>query len=158
LVHSEDKQQVKAEPFAHYATQATPEEAAHKPLKNIKPSLLPIDTVIGAPKYDLNYEELYIHREYDGVTYWEDLFSGCGHCEDHEVIADLGRQNLEEHRRGNITTDKTSDEYFPDFKVIAVPYGFTVVEEDLHGEFWPKSMTFDDGSPHHRCGGINCEA
>lgn len=159
LVHVDTRQQISSAPYSHYAERATEAELAHKPLKNLKPSVLPVDTIIGVPKYDLNYEELYIHREYDGVTYWEDLFSGCGHCEDHEVISDIGRKNLEEHRRGNITTDKTSDEYFPDFKVIATPPGYVFVEEaaSVHGNFSAKTMTYLDGTQAHNCKGFNCD-
>lgn len=92
-------------------------------VKNLKPSQLPEDTVIGtrAP----HYEDLYIKRA-DGI--WEDLFSGCGCCEESVRVSDAGCVKDEQYySRGGMTTTKTSDEYFTDYKVIAVPPDFVFV-------------------------------
>jgi hypothetical protein len=122
-------------------------------VKNLKPSQLPERTVIG--KDGPHYEELYIKRA-DGI--WEDLFSGCGHCEDHERISDAGCIKDEQYySRGGMTTTKTSDEYFVDYKVIAVDPSFCFYIGDLHGEWDHEKQAYPDGAGYHGCKGYNCE-
>jgi hypothetical protein len=124
-------------------------------MKNLKPSQLPENTVIG--KDGPHYEGLYIKRA-GGV--WEDLFSGCGCCTDSEKISDAGCVKDETYYgRGGMTTTKTSDEYFEDYKVIAVPPGFSFgdLELDIHGDFSYRTMTYADGTAAHNCERVNCE-
>ena len=162
LVHSNNMMTTRSDPFFHYVTRATPEEAAHKPFKNIKPGMLPVDTVIGFNKHGgIHYEELYIHQETeDGFRFWQDLFSGCGHCDDPEKISDSGCSKEDTYGRGGFTTEKPSDVYFPDYKVIAVPPGFDFEMVSLHGnlklinDIW----VHEDGAHIHECKGFNCDA
>lgn len=122
-------------------------------MKNLKPFHLPEKTVIGVGSP--HYEDLYIKGP-DGI--WEDLFSGCGHCADSEKISDVGCVKDEAYySRGGMTTTKTSDEYFDEYKVIASDPSFDFSLADLHGGFFMERETFDDGTPRHTCKGYNCE-
>ncbi|QED11725.1 hypothetical protein PP914_gp237 [Arthrobacter phage Qui] len=124
-------------------------------LRNLKPSLLPEGTVIGATAP--HYEDLYI-KGANGI--WEDLGGGCGCCYDSERISDAGCVEDEEYYSiGGMTTTQTSDEYFKDFKVVAVPPEFVFVgdAEALHGEWESQAGMFEDGAKVHRCKGYNCE-
>ena len=88
-------------------------------MKHLKPSQLPKNTVIGTGPH---YESLYIKLA-DGI--WEDLFSGCGCCVDREKISDAGcEKDVDFYGLGSMTTTETSDDYFKDYKVVAVPPGF----------------------------------
>jgi hypothetical protein len=123
-------------------------------MKNLKPSQLPENTVIG--KDGPNYEELYIKRD-NGV--WEDLFAGCGCCVDREKISDDGCEKDElYYSQGGMTTTKTSDEYFEDFKVISLPPGFVFVgdAESIHGPLLDVLGGYSDGTRPHECKGYNC--
>lgn len=121
-------------------------------MKNLKPSQLPVRTVIGtkAP----HYESLYIKGE-DGI--WEDLFSGCGCCQDNERISDQGCKSTFDDHSLRLTTTKTSDEYFMDFKVIAADPEVVWDGEALHGPWIDDYLTFVDGTSIHMCKGYNCE-
>lgn len=128
-------------------------------MKNLKPSQLPVDTVIAKKAWG-KYKGLYIKSE---GGYWEDLFSGCGCCTDSERISDEGCELDEDDlydSQYSLTTKKTSDEYFEDYKVISVPPGFVFVgdTESLHGNYSYKTMTYADGTSIHDCPGYNCEA
>lgn len=122
-------------------------------MKNLKPSQLPVKTVIGneAP----HYEDLYI-KDSDGL--WIDLFSGCGCCIDGERISDAGCTKDEKYySRGGMTTTMSSDEYFTDFKVVAVPPDYVFDAVELHGPWRRESGTYSDGSASHSCKGYTCE-
>jgi len=123
-------------------------------MKNLKPSQLPEKTVIG--NTGPHYEELYIKKT-DGI--WEDLFSGCGHCEDAVRVSDEGCDHNVIHSSYGCrnTVSYTSDIYFTDYKIIAVPYGYSLEEADIHGDFSARSMTYADGTKLHNCERINCE-
>ena len=120
--------------------------------KNLKPSQLPEGTVIG--KDGPHYYDMYIKNE-EGV--WDDMFSGCGCCTASEHISDKGC-TAEEYWKLNLTTTKTSDEFFDDYKVIAVPPGFLGDDIMLHGEWDKEFERFADGVGAHVCNGFNCEA
>jgi hypothetical protein len=100
-------------------------------MNDLKPSELPVDTVIGT--IGPHYQELFIKRS-NGI--WEDLFSGCGCCEPHVRVADAGWGEDKEPSTYDIscpvTRNETSDEYFgTDFKIIALPMSVVnhIVEE-----------------------------
>ena len=124
-------------------------------MKNLKPSQLPEGTVIDDQKYGE-----YIKRA-DGI--WEEM--DCGFLGDRERVTDDGFDRNRESYKGFLSrtgladTDK-SDEYFKDYKVIAVPPGFVFVgdAEPIHGPWsvWFGSV-YSDGSPIHDCKGYNCE-
>ena len=125
-------------------------------MKNLKPSQLPVGTVIGT---EAHYEELYIKRE---GNYWEDLFSGCGHCEDSVRVGDEGCDHNVVHSAYGCrnTVSYTSDIYFTDYKIIALPPGFILDSETLHGFLISGGgvLEYQDGTrPDHDCGGFNCE-
>lgn len=122
-------------------------------MKNLKPSQLPEDTVIGKKAWG-HYDQLYIKKA-DGI--WEDLFSGCGCCEPHEKISDKGCLKDENYALDSPTTTMTSDEYFTDFKIIAVPPGVVFDVEALHGPFIDVTQTYLDATNPHDCKGYNCE-
>jgi hypothetical protein len=131
-------------------------------MKNLKPSELPVDTVIAEKSWG-KYDDLYIKREgVEGASdYWEDLFSGCGCCTDHERISDSGSEEDEDDLwmdPRKLTTTKTSNDYFEDFKVIALPPGYLIDETQLHGEWSRDKWTYSDGTGQHICPGVNCEA
>lgn len=122
-------------------------------MKNPKPSLLPERTVIGtgAP----HYEDLYI-KGADGV--WEDLFSGCGCCVDHERIGDAGCETIFKCGGLRLTTEQKSDEYFTDFKIIASDPSVYFDIEALHGPWVDVYGMYFDRTLDHDCKGYNCDA
>lgn len=123
-------------------------------MKNLKPSYLPIKTVIMSLS-GLDNEDLYIKSE---NGFWEDLFSGCGCCTDSVRVSDNGCGEEDKYSRGGPTTTKTSDDYFTEYKVIAAPPGYEFDESYIHGVWSRDSWTFADGTGLHACGGFNCEA
>jgi hypothetical protein len=123
-------------------------------MKNLKPSQLPANTVIEGGPADA-YDGLYI--KHDG-GYWVDLFSGCGCCLESGRVADDGCEYPHWEDPRNLTTTEKSDDYFDKgFKVIAVPPGFVLGEEALHGEWDRKAWLYSDGTGMHDCKGFNCE-
>lgn len=120
-------------------------------VKNLKPSQLPELTVI-----ETHIGE-YIKRA-DGI--WEDLFSGCGCCEPHERISDAGCESIWDGVPGlhhRLTTTTKSDDYFPEYKVIATDPEYTFSDEAIHGKWVMEKQVYSDGMGEHFCKGYNCE-
>jgi hypothetical protein len=100
---------------------------------NFKPSELPVGTVI---QYGIYEYHLYLKKDHEEGTYWEDLFSGCGCCTEHEVIADAGfdcdeddeELGLHFYDPRRLTTIKKSDDYFTEGKITikALPLGWSI--------------------------------
>lgn len=120
-------------------------------MKNLKPSQLPVSTVIGtrAPHYDV----LYIKRA-DGI--WEDF--DCDYCDGSERISDTGCSSEDRWKSDPwVSTDKTSDEYFKNFTIIAAPPGYVFDKELLHGVWIYELAAYADGTLMHDCKGFNCD-
>jgi hypothetical protein len=119
-------------------------------MKNPKPSQLPENTVID----DERYGE-YIKRT-EGV--WEEFESDM--LGDKIRISDDGYESYDDRAlRLNLTWKHKSDDYFKDYRVIAVPPEFVFVgdAESLHGPYIDALGGFSDGARPHECKGYNCE-
>lgn len=100
---------------------------------DFKPSELPVGTVI---QYGIHETNIYLKKDHKEGAYWEDLFSGCGCCTEHEVIADAGFDcDADDEELGlhfsdprRLTTIKKSDDYFTEGEITikALPIGWTI--------------------------------
>ena len=120
-------------------------------MKNLKPSQLPEGTVIDDEK-----QGEYIKRA-DNV--WEEL--DMDYMGDRQRVSDEGYTNYWDAGAStrNLTWRAKSDEYFTEYKIIAVPPGFVFVgdAESIHGKWYQIVGSYEDGSRPHECRGYNCE-
>jgi hypothetical protein len=120
-------------------------------LRNLKPSLLPEGTVIDDPRHGE-----YIKRA-EGV--WEEV--GCDIMGDKYRVSDKGYNDwgdAEKIKLDGSTIDDKSDDYFKDYRVVAVDPSFCFYIGDLHGEWDHELQSYPDGAGYHGCKGYNCEA
>ena len=102
-------------------------------LRNLKPSKLPIGTVI---EYE---DEWYVKKEaYYGVE-WTPVS-----CEDCGGVRAISL--------------KDEDTVLKEFKLIALPPNHSINVESLHGEILEGPIYLDGTSVFHNCNGVNCEA
>jgi hypothetical protein len=116
-------------------------------LRNLKPSQLPVNTVIDV-KGIANFFKV------DECT-WEEVWSGC--CSSIGRISDDGRTTPYSTKYG-LSTPSKADDVFTDFKVISISIDSEVDDIELHGDFDRTSGSFADGTLAHECKGYNCDA
>lgn len=123
-------------------------------MRNLKPSQLPMNTVID----DERYGE-YIKRA-DGI--WEE--TSCDYMGDRERVTDVGYDKNMDHKewytRYGLCDRRKSDDYFAEYEVVAVPPGFVFVgdAESIHGPLLDVLGGYADGTRVHDCKGYNCNA
>lgn len=126
-------------------------------MKNLKPSVLPEGAVID----DERHGE-FIKRS-DGV--WEELDSN--YMGDRERVTDVGYEAFtasgktrdEWYARYDLPHRESADDYFTNYKVIAIPPWFVYVgdAESIHGDWLNSLNSYVDGALQHNCKGYNCE-
>lgn len=124
-------------------------------MKNLKPSQLPENTVID----DERYGE-YIKRS-GGL--WEEMDRN--NLGDRERVTDTGYDKngsltyAEWLRAYGLPSTEKSDDYFKNYRIVAVPPEFVFVgdAESLHGPWVERLRSYYDGSRSHDCKGYNCE-
>jgi hypothetical protein len=130
-----------------------PVEEVEKPrMKNLKPSQLPEGTVIDDDRHGE-----YIKRA-DGL--WEE--TSCDYMGDRERVVDIsfkdsGMTHKEWYTRYPTSGRSPSDEHFKSFKIIAVPPGFVLSDEMLHGPWDVDQQIYADNHVAHYCKGYNCD-
>jgi hypothetical protein len=124
-------------------------------VKNLKPSKLPEGTVIDDAKWGEHIKRA------DGI--WEELDSD--YMGDRYRVTDSGYDKdgdesyVEFLRRTSRADSTKSDDYFTDYKIIAVPPEFVFVgdAESIHGPMSKWFGVYSDGTRKHDCKGYNCE-
>lgn len=114
-------------------------------MRNLKPSQLPVNTVIDVTDYGkfLKVDE----------STWEEVWSGC--CSSTGRLSDDGRKSTDSEKYG-LSTDEKADDIFTDFKVIAADPEVTFDDTALHGNWVITTQTYTDGMGEHFCKGYNC--
>jgi hypothetical protein len=126
-------------------------------MKNLKPSQLPVGTVIDDESEGVFIKQPYIDGLKREVSVWSAVdYDYMGP----DRISDEGCVTTHDKGYFHLTSSKKSDDYFTDYKIVAVPPGFVFPDgaEGLHGPVVSGGVEYLDGtSIFHACEGYNCE-
>lgn len=108
-------------------------------MKNLKPSQMPVNTVVEVPEdHEWAGEYIKVDNSIYGI-YWDPI--GCEDCQGVTGVSNT-----------------LVDERFTDFKILAIPPGYRFDDVELHGDWNKYTQTYADGSGSHGCTGVDCEA